>query len=134
MEELKRRLKKHEGFRAKPYSCPAGHLTIGYGHNLTYGITESQASDILEGDIYYASDKLMTLPWVSHLNEPRRGVCVELIFWLGFTNFRKFKNMIRAIERDDFDAAAAEILDSGIGRDYTPRARVLADIMRRGTL
>lgn len=28
------RLKKSEGFRAKPYLCPAGRVTIGYGHNL----------------------------------------------------------------------------------------------------
>ena len=27
-------LKKSEGFRPKPYVCPTGHATIGYGHNL----------------------------------------------------------------------------------------------------
>lgn len=28
------RLKLSEGFRAEPYLCPAGRVTIGYGHNL----------------------------------------------------------------------------------------------------
>ena len=26
-------VKRFEGFRAKPYLCPAGVPTIGYGHN-----------------------------------------------------------------------------------------------------
>ena len=25
-------IKKHEGFRAHPYRCPAGYPTIGYGN------------------------------------------------------------------------------------------------------
>ena len=28
------RLKRHEGLRLEAYVCPAGALTIGYGHNL----------------------------------------------------------------------------------------------------
>lgn len=26
---------KHEGYRSKKYTCPAGYLTIGYGHKCT---------------------------------------------------------------------------------------------------
>ena len=31
-KELKKRIKKNEGFSAKPYKDQLGHLTIGYGH------------------------------------------------------------------------------------------------------
>ena len=29
--ELLERIKHHEGFRSRPYTCTQGHLTIGYG-------------------------------------------------------------------------------------------------------
>jgi lysozyme len=32
--ELVARLQHHEGFRATPYLCPAGKVTVGYGTNL----------------------------------------------------------------------------------------------------
>ena len=33
-KELLESLKRQEGFRSSPYRCPAGRVTIGYGHNL----------------------------------------------------------------------------------------------------
>lgn len=33
-KELLETLKRQEGFRSRPYPCPTGHVTIGYGHNL----------------------------------------------------------------------------------------------------
>lgn len=39
-------LKVDEGFRADPYKCTAGHLTIGYGTKLP--ITEGEAEMLLE--------------------------------------------------------------------------------------
>jgi len=49
-------IKKHEGLRLKPYYCPGGILTIGYGHSIKRGeiltsITEPQADSILISDI-----------------------------------------------------------------------------------
>ena len=35
--QLQESLKQQEGFRSKPYLCPQGFVTIGYGHNLEAG-------------------------------------------------------------------------------------------------
>ena len=43
--ELLDSLKRQEGFRAVPYRCPTGHVTIGYGHNL-----EADPSPLLNMD------------------------------------------------------------------------------------
>ena len=49
-------IKKHEGFRNKVYSCPAGYPTIGYGHLIKdrevflHQITAEQADSILRCD------------------------------------------------------------------------------------
>lgn len=49
-------IKQFEGFRAKAYLCPAGILTIGFGHTGTdvlpgMRITEAQADEILKRDV-----------------------------------------------------------------------------------
>lgn len=54
--EAKNHLKFHEGFRSKPYICPGGKPTIGYGHQLRKGehirkISLRQADNLLERDI-----------------------------------------------------------------------------------
>ena len=44
--------KQFEGLRLKPYNCPSGHLTIGYGHNLeANGITLEIAEELLKTDL-----------------------------------------------------------------------------------
>jgi len=49
-------IKQYEGFSAKSYICPAGYLTIGYGHVIQKGekfttITEKQAVALLMRDL-----------------------------------------------------------------------------------
>lgn len=62
-----------EGFRSQAYICPAGKLTIGFGHIVTpqekakfaNGITRAEAQQLLEGDIQryvVAVNKLITHP------------------------------------------------------------------------
>lgn len=134
MEILKARLKRHEGLRLKPYTCPTGRLTIGYGRNLDdVGISTAEADMMLERDLYTASNALMGHPEiVCKLNVARRRVCIELIFWIGLRGFLRFVKMISAIRAGDFEAAAQEMMDSSLGREYAGRARELAEIMRTG--
>ena len=48
-------IKKYEGFSTKAYRCPAGVLTIGYGHTLGVKegdtVTQAQAESLLYDDI-----------------------------------------------------------------------------------
>lgn len=54
-------IKQYEGFKAKPYKCPAGHDTIGYGHRLIqplkakHTMTEDEASLLLRQDLFAIS-------------------------------------------------------------------------------
>ena len=55
-QDLIAQLKRHEGFRAKPYQCSANKTTIGYGRNLQdVGITEGEAVSLLNNDIQIAT-------------------------------------------------------------------------------
>lgn len=46
-------IKKAEGLKLKPYLCPAGVLTVGYGHtgNVKGTITEAEAEALLKADL-----------------------------------------------------------------------------------
>lgn len=65
-----------EGYEAKPYMCPGGELTIGYGHvirdhektYLTY-VNQNQARQLLHNDLHRfenAVNKLVTVPLEQH--------------------------------------------------------------------
>jgi len=132
MDNLLRRLKKHEGLMVMPYLCPAGYLTIGYGHRLP--ITERQAEAILIEDVYKVSDQYMK--WKGRnklkLSQTRDEVLMELLFWHGFQGFKGFKRMISALKREDYETAADEMLDSNSGRNYPTRMYELSVLMRDG--
>ena len=64
-------IQRFEGFSATPYLCPAGYLTVGYGHvvkkhvDFTKPITEQEALTILVADVQTAERavlRLITVP------------------------------------------------------------------------
>lgn len=56
-------VKRRESLQLKPYRCPGGYLSVGYGHLITKGedilrdgITEHQADSLLYNDMKYYKD------------------------------------------------------------------------------
>ncbi len=102
-------LKKHEGLRLKPYLCSAGKLTIGYGLNLDAGITDSEASYLLEKRVHNLTIRLQYLSFWMGLSGVRRAVLIDMAYNLGVDGLFKFKKMLSAINAKDFDLAAEEM-------------------------
>ena len=48
-------IKYEEGFRSKPYQDTEGVVSIGYGLNLTNGITRAEAEWLLRSRLYHAA-------------------------------------------------------------------------------
>lgn len=126
------RLKKHEGFRSKPYRCPAGKLTIGYGRNIEdNGITEAEASFLLVEDVKKCRAECQkSFAWFGDMDRDRQDVIVELDFNMGLKRLLGFKKMLAACARKDYEAAAREMLDSLWARQVGKRAQTLAAIMK----
>ncbi len=60
LERIKEQLVRHEGLGLKPYRCPAGKLTIGYGRNLDdTGISKAEAYELLSNDIRCCEEQLL---------------------------------------------------------------------------
>lgn len=124
----------HEGLRLKPYRDTAGKLTIGIGRNLEdRGITEAEARYLCLNDIGVVEvDLTRNFPRWLHLSERRQMALADMCFNLGWPRLSQFKRMFAAIEAGDFDAAAAEMLDSLWAKQVGRRAETLARMMREG--
>lgn len=148
-QRLFEQLKHHEGaVRNKrgnhvAYRCPAGALTIGYGHNLSanplpnYGegsiMLEAEAETLLKKDIEaHEADLLRALPWTGKLDPVRFAVLVNMCFNLGLGGLLTFKNTLRHIERGKYTDAACNMRQSKWARQVGRRASVLARMMDTG--
>ena len=83
-------IKKFEGCRLKAYRCPAGVLTIGYGH--TKGvksgqvITQEQAEELLHKDIVNFCKKVDKYDKIYHFNENEYNALLSFVFNIGNLN------------------------------------------------
>lgn len=123
-------IKRHEGLALKAYKCPADKITIGYGRNLDdRGIEEFEASNMLCEDVLNIYHFLLEFTWFSGLSEVRAGVVVNLAYNIGNAGLMKFSKMLKALEEEDYDKAAAELKDSKWYRQVGQRARDLVYMM-----
>ena len=130
-DALRSDLVRDEGLRLTVYVCPAGFETIGVGRNLRgRGISKAEAFHLLDNDINACLDDLGTFAWWGALNPVRQKALLNMRFQLGSGGFRAFKQMLAALERRDYVAAAAAGRDSKWYRTDSPERaqRVCAQI------
>ena len=126
-------VRRFEGFCPHVYTDTTGHRTIGYGHNLENGITPEMAEFILKRDLETAERAVKDkFAWYFKLNDARQFVLLDMAFNMGLARLCTFKKMLAAVERDDYTAAAKEMLDSRWASQVKTRAVKLAEIMKTG--
>lgn len=131
--KLERQLFTDEGLRLKPYLCTAGKVTIGVGRNLEdRGISKDEAILMLRNDIASVRAECEQLSWFDGLNQPRKDAVINMVFNLGLTRFKEFKNTIAHLERGEFTAASGEMLRSKWAAQVGDRAKRLAAMIRTG--
>lgn len=134
LERAKHYTKRFEGLRLFPYKCPAGKLTIGYGHNIEdNGITEEIAVKLLDTDLKNAEKEISAkFPRYNRLNEARQFVLADMTFNMGVNRLLTFKKMFSALSKGEYPTAAKEMLDSKWARQVGNRAKILSEIMKSG--
>ena len=138
MEEVKQRIKEHEGFRDTVYADSLGYATIGYGHlvlptdNFVEGVTypKEQLEELFDMDFNQAKQSANELLVGLDINDIAKGVIVEMCFQLGKPRVMKFKKMWVAIRNNDFEEAANQMIDSAWHKQTTSRCESLAATMR----
>lgn len=85
-------IKKFEGFKQYAYICPAGVVTIGYGHTkgvrLGQNCTEAEAEQFLKEDLEIAEAELNKVANEVKLTQGQYDSLVSFIFNLGAGNFK----------------------------------------------
>lgn len=149
MNEWCNRLILHEGMVLKPYRCPMGKLTIGVGRNLDdnplsseelralgdykHGITENGAKMLLRNDILRCYEQLKKhIVGFEELEPDRQYALLDMCFQLGFKGLKKFRKMLKAIEKKDFIWASFECLTSDYAKQTPKRARRVAQAIKIG--
>ena len=138
MEDVKQRIKEHEGFRDTVYSDSLGFATIGYGHlvlptdNFVEGVTypKEQLEVLFDKDFQIALTSANELVDGLDLNHIAKGVIVEMCFQLGKPRVMKFKKMWAALRNNDFEEAANQMIGSAWHKQTTSRCESLAATMR----
>jgi lysozyme len=139
--ELKERIKEHEGYRNTIYLDSLNKATIGYGHLVTsedpYKINQEYSKEELnaqfEADFQTAkahTEKLINDNNVAELLFNAKCVLIEMVFQLGVGGVSKFKKMWSALQKQDYNKASIEMLDSRWAKQTPSRANSLASIMR----
>lgn len=112
--------KRFEGFRSKPYLCPAGIATIGYGS--TYyadgrkvtlqdaWVSEQQAYDLLMHELNhtYLPGVLRLCPVLAN-DERRCNAIVDFVYNLGVGRLQT-STLRRKINAQDWDGAKEELM------------------------
>lgn len=105
--------KSFEGLRLKPYICPAGYPTIGYGHVISSlnhpAISEEEAVDFLRKDFLIATRGAIRMcPSLAQDNEQRLAAISDFCFNLGVGRLQA-STLRRRINQNKWDEAIKEL-------------------------
>lgn len=103
-------IKKAEGLKTKAYRCPAGILTIGYGH--THNVKEGDTCTPEQAGVWLKEDCLVAELTIRAnvkvpLSQNQFDALVSFIFNLGSGNFVG-STLLKKLNAGDYAGAAAE--------------------------
>ena len=146
-KKLTRMLSDHEGVKLKVYDDATGeeliagdtlvgHPTIGVGRNIAkygLGISVEESNYLLLNDIERVKKEIKGFP-ISHLNEARMAVIIDMAFNMGITRFNdiKWPKFFNAVRNADWETATTEMLDSNWATQTKRRAVRLSKMMHEG--
>jgi len=106
-------IRTFEGFRAKPYLCPAGKPTVGYGHTKNVRMTdqpisESLAVQLLREDVAEVAAGILARVMVP-LTQRQFDALISFTYNVGIGNLSS-STLLRKLNAGDYAGAAAELL------------------------
>lgn len=107
-------IRKFEGLRLKPYLCPAGVPTIGYGHTgkdvsmVMKPITEPIADALMMQDATAFSVASANISPVLYFDKDKHSAIADFCFNLGTTRY-KASTLRRKVNSGDWEGAQEEL-------------------------
>ena len=136
--DLKARIKKHEGYRDTIYKDSLGFSTIGYGHLVLQtdryekGVTyrKKDLEKVFDTDFNTAKSNANQLIKGLPIHHHAKCVIIEMVFQLGIGGVSKFKKMWKALKQNNYQIASEEMLDSRWAKQTPKRAEELSNVMK----
>jgi len=126
LQTIKDRIKKHEGYRDTIYTDSLGYNTIGYGHLVVEdGFIPGVQYSKKELEEVFEKDFAIAIQGANKLVGD-----FEMCFQLGFPRVSKFKFFLTALQKQDYEKAAEEMLLSKWHEQTPSRCQELSNIMR----
>lgn len=128
----------HEGLRLLPYTDSTGNITIGYGTNISAGITNAEAAYLRDNRIQTALAAAQGEPWWDAVNgnDARARAFVECLYNLGTAGLLGFHKALDAACRGDWATCANEFRNSKwfkqVGSQPGERGFVIAQMIETG--
>ena len=144
IDKLREELTFDEGCIDKIYLNHLNYPTFGIGHLILetdpeHGqevgtpVSEERIKECFEKDIQNVFEDLdRNMPWWRDLPSDLVLVMANMSFNLGINRLMKFKNFLSAMQDNDWDKAAVEMLDSRWAIQVGPRAIRLKDRVLKG--
>ena len=126
-------VKEGEGYRAKVYKCTEGFDTIGYGFAIKDLVLEEDICDmILERKLEKLKPKAdARFDFLKYQPEEVKEVIYEMCYQMGVSGVSKFKKALSNLADNNYDKAAAEMLDSRWAKQTPNRALKLSNIIKQ---
>ena len=117
---LKKRIKKNEGYSKKPYKDQLGFYTIGFGHlirpyeKIYFKKTFSKKyfEELFEYDFNIALNCYKKFLYKKNHKKAEKELLIEMIFQLGIKGVLKFKRMLFYLNNKKKYMASLEMIDS----------------------
>ena len=123
----------NEGYRRYVYTDSVGIDTIGIGFNLEEGLSEEECEAVLRIRMRRGINELSArIPEYCSVSSVRKIVLLDMHYNLGIGRLLKFKKMIAALAKRDYQLAAKEMLDSQYARQVKGRAKRNSFMMETG--
>ncbi len=126
------RLVTEEGFRATAYTDTTGNITIGYGFNVSAGISQFAAASLLAAQVHERDQFLQSYSWYQNLDPVRQSVFIDVSFNVGVGGLLHFPKCIAAVSIGDWQTAHDELLNSLAAKQLPSRYNTLAQILLTG--
>ena len=133
-----------EGVIHEIYNDHLGSPTFGVGHLITekdeeHGkplgtpVSEERVTECLNADVDIVCAELdKNMEWWRGLNDTRQRVMANMCFNLGYPRLSKFKKFLAAVQEEDWETAAVEMMDSKWATQVGDRAVRLREKMLNG--
>jgi len=120
LDNLKKRIKRNEGYSQFPYKDQLGYQTIGYGHLIkknekkyfTKTFTKKYFEELFEYDFQKTVDVYKKIFSQNNHNPNERDLLIEMLFQLGPKGVLKFKKMLFYLKKKEKYMTCLEMMDS----------------------